>query len=266
MNSVRRSALLGLLAAAVLSACGLPADVRAPGALPAPLPPFAGPVAPTGPAPTAPTRAPLPPIAAQPPATAPVGDAQTALAVLSTLPVRGRAPLTGYSRGRFGEAWTDVDGDGCDQRNQILSRDLTEKVFKRGTRDCVVLSGRLVDPYTGRVIAFKRGNKTSEAVQIDHVVALANAWRSGADRLDPATLLRLANDPLNLLAVDGPTNQAKKDSDAATWLPPAKGYRCAYVSRQVAVKRRYGLWVTPAEQAAMVKVLDGCVGQPLVTD
>jgi hypothetical protein len=191
----------------------------------------------------------------------PAGEAAIALVAL---PVKGRAPLTGYTRARFGQAWTDVDGDGCDQRNQVLARDMVDEVFKRGTHNCVVATGVLHDPYTGKVISFRRGNKTSEAVQIDHVVALANAWRSGAGQLDQQTLLQLANDPLNLLAVDGPTNQSKGDSDAATWLPPNKAFRCEYVSRQVAVKQRYRLWVIPAERTAMEKVLAGCAGQPLL--
>jgi hypothetical protein len=190
-------------------------------------------------------------------------DAATALAVL---PVKGRAPLTGYSRARFGPAWTDIDRNGCDQRNQVLARDLTGEQIKPGTRGCVVASGTLHDPYTGRTIAFHRGEKTSSAVQIDHVVALGDAWQTGAQQLDAPTLLEFANDPLNLLAVDGRTNQSKGDSDAASWLPPDKGYRCAYVSRQVAVKRHYRLWVTPAERAAIAGVLAGCPGQPLPPD
>jgi hypothetical protein len=189
-----------------------------------------------------------------------------AAAALALLPVKGRAPLTGYSRARFGPAWTDVDRNGCDQRNQVLARDMTGEQIKPGTHGCVVVTGHLHDPYTGREIAFRRGEKTSEAVQIDHVVALGDAWRTGAQQLDPSTLLELANDPLNLLAVDGPTNQSKGDSDAASWLPPARSFRCTYVSRQVAVKRRYRLWVTAAERAAIATVLAGCPGQPLPTD
>lgn len=195
--------------------------------------------------------------------TPPIGEAA---AVLATLQLRGRGTLADYSRGRFGQAWTDIEGDGCDQRNQVLARDMTGEVYRRGRPKCIVSTGHLHDPYTGKDIAFRRGNKTSEAVQIDHVVALANAWVSGADRMESAVLLRMANDPLNLLAVDGRTNQSKGDSDAATWLPPNKRYRCAYVSRQIAVKRRYGLSVTSAERNAMERVLFGCDGQRLATN
>lgn len=190
----------------------------------------------------------------------PTGDAASALAAL---PVKGRAPRTGYDRDAFGQRWADVDRDGCDQRNQVLARDLSAVEFRPGTRDCVVLSGALLDPYTGDGVPFLRGEATSADVQIDHVVSLSNAWQTGAQTLDLDTRELFANDPLNLLAVDGPTNGAKGDGDAATWLPPARGYRCAYVARQVAVKAKYGLWVTPAESAAIARVLRGCPGEPL---
>ena len=194
---------------------------------------------------------------------APTGDAATALAAL---PVKGRAPKTGYSREEFGQRWADVDRNGCDQRNDVLARDLKDETFRPGPRECVVLTGTLDDPYTGRTIPFRRGQETSDDVQIDHVVALSNAWQTGAQQLDAGTRRLLGNDPLNLLAVDGPTNQAKSDGDAATWLPPARGYRCAYVSRQVAVKAKYRLWVTAAERDAIARILDGCPGEPLPSD
>lgn len=216
----------------------------------------------TVPAPTGPGPVSTPAVPDQVPDGRPV-DAAAALAVL---PVKGRAPMTGYTRARFGPAWTDVDRNGCDQRNQVLARDMTDEQAKPGTHGCVVATGRLHDPYTGKQIVFVRGEQTSAAVQIDHVVALGDAWQTGAQQLDAPTLLQLANDPLNLLAVDGHTNQSKGDADAASWLPPNRGYRCAYVSRQVAVKRRYRLWVTPAERTAIATVLAGCPGQPLPTE
>ena len=197
-----------------------------------------------------PTQAPSAPVQAQ--TAAPAG---TALALLGTLPVRGKAPLTGYDRvGDFGEAWLDVDRNGCDTRDDVLRRDL--RTVRSGA--CKVLQGTLIDPYTRKVIAFRRGASTSDRVQIDHVVALANAWRTGAQRLSAAARERLANDPINLFAVDGPTNQAKGDADAATWLPPNAGFRCTYVAHQVGVKAAYHLWVTPAEHAAMAAVLRTC--------
>lgn len=188
----------------------------------------------------------------------PTIDRARTLAQLEALPVKGRAPKTGYSREEFGPAWTDVDHNGCDTRNDVLRRDLTKVVAKPGTHECIVVRGVLNDPYTGRSIPFTRGQGTSTAVQIDHVVALSDAWQKGAQQLPPDRRRQLANDPLNLLAVDGPANGSKSDGDAATWLPPNKGYRCAYVARQVAVKTTYKLWMTSGEKAAIRSVLALC--------
>lgn len=187
----------------------------------------------------------------------------TAVTTLATLTVKGRAPRTGYDRDLFGAAWADVDGNGCDTRNDILRRDLTRTTIKAGTHGCLVLTGTLSDPYTGARIVFVRGRGTSSAVQVDHVVALADAWQKGAQQWSTQTRTAFANDPLNLLAVDGPTNQRKGDGDAATWLPPNKPVRCSYVARQIAVKHRYALAVTPAERDAMVRVLTTCPEQDL---
>ena len=184
----------------------------------------------------------------------------TASAVLETLAVKGRAPKTGYERSQFGPAWSDVDRNGCDTRNDILNRDLTSIIYKPGTHQCVVLSGTLLDPYSGEKIAFERGVATSSDVQIDHVVALSNAWQTGAFKLTYEKRLAFANDPINLLAVMGRLNSQKGDGDAATWLPPRKDIRCAYVAQQIVVKAKYGLWVTPPEKAAMAGLLAKCPG------
>jgi len=181
-----------------------------------------------------------------------------ATAVLETLPVKGRAPKTGYSRDQFGPAWADVNRNGCDTRNDILKRDLTEIVYKAGTRNCVVASGTLIDRYSGETINFVRGNVSSMEVQIDHVVALSNAWQTGAFKLTEDQRKALANDPLNLFAVKGRLNSQKGDGDAATWLPPLKSFRCTYVAQQIAVKAKYSLWVVAPEKAAMVSILAKC--------
>ncbi len=149
-----------------------------------------------------------------------------------------------------------MDRNGCDTRNDILARDLTDITYKDGT--CRVLTGTLDDPYTGRTINFVRGQDTSTAVQIDHLVALSDAWQKGAQQLSPERREQLANDPANLLAVDGPANMQKSDGDAATWLPANKSFRCTYVSMQIDVKAAYALWVTQAEKDAMVRILSGC--------
>src|SRR5450759_3466384 len=188
---------------------------------------------------------------------------QTALATAMLLEVKGRAPKTGYNRDLFGSGWVDVDRNGCDTRNDILARDLEPKTFKPGTNNCVVLSGTLVDPYSAKTIEFARGAETSNAVQIDHVVALSDAWQKGAQAWDGTRRIAFANDPMALLAVDGPLNMQKGDGDTATWLPPNRAYRGQYVARQVGVKYTYGLWVTEAERDAMVSVLSNCPGEPL---
>ena len=192
--------------------------------------------------------------------------AGTALAALETLEVKGRAPKTGYERAEFGPAWADVDRNGCDTRNDILARDLSDVTYREGTHDCVVHSGVLDEPYTATEIHFVRGQDTSTDVHIDHVVALSDAWQKGAQQLSPEERTAFANDPLNLLAVDGPANMQKGDGDAATWLPANRSFRCDYVSRQIAVKARYDLWVTQAEKDAKARVLDACPGQELPTD
>jgi len=200
-----------------------------------------------------------------PPADVPVGPStgSTAAAALAALPVKGRAPKSGYERDRFGQRWADIDRNGCDQRNDVLARDLAAATFEPGTRDCVVRTGVLTDPYTGTTVPFVRGQDTSDEVPIDHVVALSDAWQKGAQQLTVDQRERLANDPLNLQATTQAANSAKGDADAATWLPPARAYRCTYVARQVAVKATYGLWVTPAERDAMARVLDRCPEAPL---
>ena len=196
-----------------------------------------------------------------------VPDGPAELAVLQSVPIKGRAPWTDYRRSQFGPAWSDdvtvPDGhNGCDTRNDILRRDLIDVEIKPDTHGCVVLSGVLIDPYTGSTIDFHRGPGSSLAVQIDHMVALADAWRTGAQQWDEDKRRNFANDPLNLQATSGPVNEDKGDADAASWLPPNKSYRCEYVSRIVEVKSHYGLWVTPAEHDAIARVLSNDCGAP----
>lgn len=178
---------------------------------------------------------------------------------LASLPIKGRAAKTGYSREQFGGSWERVND--CDVRNYILARDLTDTTFV--TPSCKVASGTLHDPYSGKQIVFSRGADTSDDVQIDHVVALSDAWQKGAQQLTYAQRQTLANDPLELLAVDGDLNQQKGDGDAATWLPPNKAYRCSYVARQIAIKKKYSLWVTRSEYDAMARILQTCPDQKI---
>ena len=214
-----------------------------------------------------------PPASTAPPAPAPTpvttseqvlppAAAGTALTTLATLPVKGRAPRTGYDRDLFGQRWADTDRNGCDTRNDVLRRDLVGVVLDPGTRGCVVLSGTLPEPFSGQDIAFQRGPSSAQ-VQVDHVVALSDAWQKGAQQWTPARRLAFANDPLNLLAVQGSLNAQKSDGDAATWLPPHQPSRCAYAARQVAVKAKYGAWVTQAEHDALARLLGRCPAEPL---
>jgi len=192
------------------------------------------------------------------------GEARLATVVLETLLVKGRAPKTGYSREAFGPSWADTDYNGCDTRNDMLRRDLGGVTVKRGTHGCVVLEGVLVDPYSGEEIPFIKG-ESSDLIHIDHVVSLSNAWQTGMFQRGPEERRIFANDPLNLLAVQGWLNQQKGDGDAATWLPPRKAYRCEFVARQIAVKAAYSLWLTPPEKQAMLRILRLCPEQTLPT-
>jgi hypothetical protein len=155
-----------------------------------------------------------------------------------------------------------VDHNGCDTRNDILRRDSTHVTTTSGTSGCRVASAVLQDRYSGTAVAFVRGDGQ---VEIDHVVALSDAWQKGAQQWSTDRRTAFANDPLNLVATRGDLNQQKSNADAATWLPPHRAARCDYVARQIAVKHTYGLWVTRAEKDAMGRVLSGCPGQALPT-
>lgn len=183
-------------------------------------------------------------------------ETSPAVEVLEKLEVKGRAPKTGYSRTEYGNGWAKVSG--CDTRNIILYRDLVETTLDD---TCVVVSGTLHDPYTGKVISFQKSD--GSAVQIDHVIALSNAWQTGAQLLTKERRIQLANDPLELIAVDDEANQQKLDADAASWLPSNKAFRCEYVARQIAVKQKYILWVTASEKEAMRSVLATCPEQKI---
>lgn len=182
-----------------------------------------------------------------------------ALTRLSALTVAPAGSMSGYSRAQFGPAWTDDNNgqwghNGCDTRDDILKRDLTQITYRADTAECVVATGVFHDPYTATTIDFVRG-PDSAVIQIDHTVALGDAWTTGAATWTAAHRQDYANDPLVLLASQGKANEAKGDDDASTWLPPNRPYDAAYVARQIAVKTKYHLWVTPAEHDAMERTL-----------
>ncbi len=187
--------------------------------------------------------------------------APTAVEVLEKLEIKGRAPKTGYTREEFYKTWPTIDG--CSLRQRIIRREVGETAVLADDK-CTVIQGSFVEPYTGKELNFKEKTEFSKGVQIDHVVALSDAWQKGAQNLSKDERYSLATDPLNLLAVDSSANQGKSDGDAATWLPPNKGFRCQYVARQVSVKYKYHLWVTQAEHDAVARVLEACPGERAV--
>lgn len=185
-------------------------------------------------------------------------EPQLAINALETLEIKGRASKTGYERSKFGNGWSAVGG--CDMRNNILARDMTNLVVDE---NCLVLSGELIDPYSNQAISFHRGPNSSSLVQIDHIVSLSDAWQKGAQNLSYQRRVEFANDPLELIAVDGRLNEQKSDSDVASWLPPYEPFRCQFIARQVAVKHKYDLWVTRAEFDMMKRILTSCPSQRL---
>lgn len=185
-------------------------------------------------------------------------DAPLATEILEKLEVKGRAPKTGYSREEFYKNWPMVDG--CNLRQRIIKRELGDSAVLDG---CTVIAGEFDEPYTGEHRVFTEKSQISK-IQIDHVVALSDAWQKGAQYMEKEVRYKIATDPLNLLAVDGPANEQKSDGDAATWLPPNKKFRCQYVARQVSVKYKYGLWVTEAEKSAISNVLSNCPQEPAI--
>lgn len=192
-----------------------------------------------------------------------ISDSNSPLAseVLSRLEVKGRAPKTGYSRNEFYSNWPTIDG--CNLRQRIIKREFGDTAIL-DSDNCTVLSGEVDESYTGSHLIFREKTEISNGIQIDHVVALSDAWQKGAQYKTKEERYSLATDPLNLLAVDASTNQGKSDGDAATWLPPNKKFRCAYIARQISVKYKYSLWVTSAERDAMSKVLETCPNERAV--
>lgn len=182
-------------------------------------------------------------------------DAPLATAVLAQLEIKGRAPKTGYSREEFYSGWPNIEG--CSLRQRIIKRELGDSAVLADDQ-CSVMSGEYDEPYTGSHLVFYQKSDLSSGVQIDHVVALSDAWQKGAQYMPAETRYEIATDPLNLLAVDSKANQTKSDGDAATWLPSNKAFRCQYIARQISVKYKYHLWVTQAEHDAMARVLEVC--------
>ncbi|MFJ9387521.1 HNH endonuclease family protein [Nocardioides sp. NPDC101246] len=202
-----------------------------------------------------------PPVAIPQPSPGPVDvpEARGALAALATV-ARRPDGLAGYVRSSFGGGWADSDGNGCNQRDDVLLRDAVEVLTRpQGSCDHDVLAGTWVDPYTGRRLVFTDLKEPGQAraIQIDHVVPLAEAWRSGASGWSPDRRRAFADDLGNLLAVDGPTNMGKSDDDPAGWRP-RKGFQCAYAARWIETKTRWSLAVDDSERRALGEMLGYC--------
>ncbi|MFS1301069.1 HNH endonuclease family protein [Streptosporangium longisporum] len=183
------------------------------------------------------------------------GDRRAATRLIGGLRVAGMRSKAGYSRIRYGENWADTARDvpyarnGCRTRDDLLARDGEQVRYRRGS-ECVVVSMRLRDPYTGRIVRWSK--KRSDEIQVDHVVPLSYGWRMGTSRWPMSKRTRFANDPLNLLPVYGDANEAKGGSGPASWLPPRRGIRCAYAVRFAQVALKYDLPVTRADKRVML--------------
>lgn len=188
-------------------------------------------------------------------------SAPLATEVLEQLAIKGRAPKTGYERTQFYSGWLTIEG--CSLRQRIIRREIGETAVLSDDQ-CTVISGEFDEPYTGQHLIFYERSDFTTGIQIDHVVALSDAWQKGAQNLTADERYSLATDPLNLLAVDSSANQKKSDGDAATWLPSNKAFRCQYVARQVSVKYKYNLWVTQAEHDAIANILSTCPNERAV--
>ncbi|MFC0861301.1 HNH endonuclease family protein [Sphaerimonospora cavernae] len=184
------------------------------------------------------------------------GDRAEARKLIDKVRTKGRGPKTGYSRDKFGYAWADsVDGvpwgrNGCDTRNDMLKRDGRKIEYREGS-NCVVISMTIYDPYTGKTLDWTKQHAAK--VQIDHLVPLSYSWQMGSSRWSESKRKQIANDPLNLLPVDGSTNASKGDAGPATWLPPQRSIRCSYAVRFAQVSLKYDLPVTTADKDAMLE-------------
>ena len=193
------------------------------------------------------------------PAISPARDAATAaISALSGVPSTPMTAAPPYDRARFGPAWADVDRNGCDTRNDVLRRDLDDVVIKADTNGCKVFSGTLIDPYDGTIVDFVSGPETSVLVQIDHIVALGWAWHEGAASWSDDARTSFANDPINLVATIGATNQSKGALGPEDWLPTTGAARCTYVVMFVEVLVAYDLSINPEDRGAAEAVLQRC--------
>lgn len=181
--------------------------------------------------------------------TSPITKREDALKVLTGLRIAPERSMKGYDRNRFPH-WTDHDG-GCSTRDLVLKRDGAQV---RTTADCKITSGRWYSPYEGKTF------NSPKDIDIDHVVPLANAWRSGADSWSDQQRSEFANDLVRpqLIAVSATTNRTKGDKDPSEWQPPNRESWCWYAQRWVIVKKHWRLTITTAEKAELTTMLREC--------
>ncbi|MFT0848722.1 HNH endonuclease family protein [Actinomycetaceae bacterium L2_0104] len=185
------------------------------------------------------------------------------MTTLDSIPETTQEPPEAYSReANFGKAWLDVDGNRCDTRNDVLGQQLSGVEYvpygdaPSRCRGATVYSGLLDDPYTGRRIEFTRDSPNE--VQIDHVVPLSWAWRNGAWQWTQEQRIEFANDPENLLAVDGPSNQGKGDKGPGQWMPQNVGFHCEYAERFTTVVSSHGLTLPSEDREVLADTLEAC--------
>jgi hypothetical protein len=193
----------------------------------------------------------VPPPPGKQPTSGDVAQARARLGHLAVAPARG----SGYQRtADFGPSWVlDADHNGCRQRDDVLRRDLTGV---RTSGRCIVVSGTLHDPYTGKTVTFAKSDAAK--VQVDHVYPLGLAWRHGAAGWPQQRRVQFANDLANLLATTGSANDRKSDKGPGEWLPDNHGFWCAYAVRYIDVSAQYTLSISAADRSALTSALSTC--------
>lgn len=177
-----------------------------------------------------------------------VPTAGTARAVLARLAIDDQPRAPGYRRDEW-PTWKDIDGDGCDARQQALAAASEEPPVKNG---CRVISGRWTSPYDGVESA------DPAAMDVDHVVPLENAYASGGSKWETDQRARFANDQADLWVVSSASNRSKGSRAPDRWRPPNEGVWCEYASRWVEIKVRWKLTSTTSERDALGQMLDRC--------
>jgi hypothetical protein len=181
---------------------------------------------------------------------------ESVLQQLKELQAPAGAPVPAFDPAQFGTDLPSVAKTRCNAFNYVLQRDLIDIDYS-SQRTCGIRSGALFDQSTATWAWYVNGEPTN-AVGVDNLVSLADAWANGASTWPADRRETFRNDPANLVAASTASIASKAGRSAALWLPPAVGDRCNYIAQQIAVKLDFALTVTSAERAAMTTVLNGC--------